>query len=90
VLFSLRAIFNNINKEGLDFVSNNLSQFYYLIKNLTLMCEPKSFKNRIEITNNIVNARNKLTSAHTNEFLSRNHDIAYRCRIDNVNIKIKK
>jgi hypothetical protein len=57
---------------------------------LTLICESKNFKNRIKITNGIVNARNSLTSAYTNEFLSRSYDIVYRYRTDNVNVKIKK
>jgi hypothetical protein len=54
------------------------------------MCESKSFKNRIEITNGIVNARNSLTSAYTNEFLSRSRNITYRYGTDNVDIKMKK
>jgi hypothetical protein len=90
MLSSLKIIFNSINEERLDFISNNLSQFHYSIKNLTLICKSKNFKNRIKITNNIVNARNRLTSAHTNEFLSRNYNITYRCRTDNINIEVKK
>jgi hypothetical protein len=90
MLFSPKAIFNSVSKERLDFVSNSLSQLYYSIKNLTLMCKPKSFKNRIKITDSIVNARNRLISAYTNEFLSRNHDIIYRCRINDINVKVKK
>jgi hypothetical protein len=90
MLFSPKAILNNISKEKLDFIFNNLSQLYYSIKNLTLICEPKNFKNRVKITNGIVNARNRLISAHTNEFLSRSHDIAYRYKIDDINIKVKK
>jgi hypothetical protein len=90
MLFSLKAIFNSINKEGLDFIFNNLSQLYYSIKNLILMCESKNFRNRVKITDNIVNARNRLIFAYTNEFLSRNYNIIYRCRTDNINIKVKK
>jgi hypothetical protein len=90
ILFSLKVIFNSINEEKLDFISNSLSQFHYSIKNLTLMCKLKSFRNRIEVTNNIVNARNKLISAYTNKFLSRSHNITYRCRTDNINVKVKK
>jgi hypothetical protein len=90
ILFSPRAIFNSINEERLDFIFNNLSQLHYSIKNLTLICEPKNFKNRTKITNGIIDARNSLISAYTNEFLSRSHDIIYRCRTDNVDIKIKK
>jgi hypothetical protein len=90
ILFSLRAILNSVNKEGLDFISNSLSQLYHSIKNLTLICESKSFKNRAEITDSIINARNSLISAYTNEFLSRSHDIAYRYGIDNIDVKVKK
>jgi hypothetical protein len=90
MLFSPKAIFNSVNKERLDFISNNFSQFYYSIKNLTLIYEPKSFKNRVKVTDNIINARNSLISAHTNKFLSRNHDIACKCGTDDINIKMKK
>jgi hypothetical protein len=90
VLFSPRAIFNSVGEERLDFIFNSLSQFYYSIKNLTLICESKNFRNRIEITNGIVNARNRLISAYTNEFLSRNHDVTCRCRTDNVDVEVKK
>jgi hypothetical protein len=90
MLFSPKAIFNNVNKKRLDFIFNSLSQFHHSIKNLTLIYKSKSFKNRAKITDNIVNARNKLISAHTNEFLSRNHDITYRYRTDNINVKMKK
>jgi hypothetical protein len=90
MLFSLKAIFNSVSKEGLDFISNSFSQFYHSIKNLTLVYESKSFKNRAKITDGIINARNSLIFAYTNEFLSRSHNIAYKCRIDNVNIEVKK
>jgi hypothetical protein len=90
VLSSPRAILNSIGKERLDFVSNSLSQLYHSIKNLTLMCEPKSFRNRAKITDGIVNARNRLIFAHTNEFLSRSHDVAYRCRTDDIDVEVKK
>jgi hypothetical protein len=90
VLSSPRIIFNSVGEEGLNFVFNSLSQVYHSIKNLTLMCESKSFRNRAEITDGIVNARNRLISAHTNEFLFRSHDIVCRCRIDNIDIKVKK
>jgi hypothetical protein len=90
MLFSPKTILNNVNKEGLDFVSNNLSQFYHSIKNLTLIYKSKNFRNRIEITNGIINARNRLTSAYTNEFLSRSHNVVYKCRTDDINIEIKK
>jgi hypothetical protein len=90
ILFSLKAIFNNVSKEKLDLISNNLSQLYYSIKNLTLICKSKSFKNRVKITNGIVNARNKLISVYTNEFLSRSHNVTYRYKTNNVNVKVKK
>ena len=90
MLFSPKTILNNVSKERLDFVSNSLSQFYHSIKNLTLICKLKSFKNRIKVTNGIVNARNRLISAHTNKFLSRSHDVTYKCKTDNINIKVKK
>jgi hypothetical protein len=90
VLFSLKAIFNSVGEERLDFIFNNLSQFHYSIKNLTLMCKSISFRNRTEITNGIVNARNSLTSAYTNEFLSRSYDIICRCRTDDIDVEVKK
>jgi hypothetical protein len=90
ILFSLKAIFNSVSEKGLDLIFNNLSQFYHSIKNLTLICESKNFRNRIKITDSIVNARNRLISAHTNEFLSRSHNVACKCKTDNVNIKMKK
>jgi predicted transport protein len=90
ILFSPKAIFNSVSEEGLDLISNNFSQLHYSIKNLTLMCEPKSFKNRVEITDGIINVRNSLIFAYTNKFLSRSHNIAYRCGTDNVDVKVKK
>jgi hypothetical protein len=90
ILFSPRAILNNINEKRLNLISNNLSQFYYSIKNLTLICKSKIFRNRAKITDGIVNARNRLISAHTNEFLSRSHNVACRYRTDNINVKVKK
>jgi hypothetical protein len=90
MLSSPKAIFNSIIKERLDFVFNSLSQFYHSVKNLTLIYKPKSFKNRAKITNGIINARNSLTFAYTNKFLSRSHNITCRCGTDNINIKIKK
>jgi hypothetical protein len=90
VLSSPRAIFNSVGKERLDLISNNLSQLYHSIKNLTLMYESKNFKNRAKITDGIVNARNKLISAYTNEFLSRSYDVTCRCRTDDVDVKVKK
>jgi hypothetical protein len=90
MLSSPKAILNNISKKGLDLVSNSLSQFYHSIKNLTLICELKSFRNRVKITDSIVNARNRLISAYTNKFLSRSHNITCKCRTDNVNVKVKK
>jgi hypothetical protein len=79
VLSSLRAIFNSVGEERLDFISNSLSQFYHSIKNLTLMYKSKSFRNRVKITDSIVNARNRLISAYTNKFLSRSYDVVCRC-----------
>jgi hypothetical protein len=90
ILFSLKAIFNSVNKERLDLIFNSLSQFYYSIKNLTLIYKSKSFRNRVKITDSIVNARNRLISAYTNEFLSRNHNITCRYKTDNIDIKVKK
>jgi hypothetical protein len=37
ILFSPKVILNSVGKERLDLVSNNLSQLYYSIKNLTLI-----------------------------------------------------
>jgi hypothetical protein len=90
MLFSPKAILNNVSEERLDLIFNNLSQLYYSIKNLTLIYKSKSFKNRTKVTDNIINARNNLISAYTNEFLSRSHDITYKYGTDNVDIKVKK
>jgi hypothetical protein len=90
MLSSPKVIFNNINKKGLDLIFNSLSQFHHSVKNLTLIYKSKSFKNCAEVTNNIFNARNSSTFVQTNKFLSRNHDIAYKCGTDNVNIEMKK
>jgi hypothetical protein len=90
MLFSPKAIFNNVSKERLDFISNSLSQLYHSIKNLTLMCELINFRNRVEVTDGIINARNSLIFAHTNEFLSRSHNVAYRCGTDDIDIEVKK
>jgi hypothetical protein len=90
MLSSPKAILNSVSKKRLNLIFNNLSQLHHSIKNLTLIYKSKNFRNRAEITNGIVNARNNLTSAHTNEFLSRNHNVTYKCGTDNVNVEIKK